>query len=800
MDSVLADAMAHYRRGSTREAELACEKLLADARDNADALMLLAEIHLASGRMASAVDLLTRLTELRPADPATRRRLGGALLALGRPRDAVDVLRAAIAIEPGSTRAHNNLGQALLQLGELGTAIACYETALRLDPGYAIAHNNRGLALTETGDLEGAADAFRRAAALDPTLAMAWVNLAIVHAKLGQLPDALRHYEQALALAPRLFEAWAGRASVLTRLCRFEAALTCFGTALTLRPADAATLASQAFVLLSMERTDAALASADQSLRAQETGVDAHNVRAGALRKLNRHAEALRSLERALELDPGHVAAWCARGLVLHEMGDFEAATASYRKALDQDPNCVQARTRLLASLIPSVPLSQEESMRARGAFAAELAHWENWLGRRDLDEEDALTAAGQQFFYLSYEEESNRAMLERYRGAAAALLERQERFPRVTHTRAASSPRLKLGFVSAQLFDHSVFTAILQGWLHCLDRSRFEIHLFSVGLNQDALTQAARASVDHFESGARPMAEWARAIGERDLDALIYPEIGMNETTLVLASLRLARRQFAAWGHPETSGLPTIDYYLSAELFEPPDAQDHYTERLVRLPNLGVHCRPYAMTPTPVDFTALGIPHDRPVLICPGVPFKYRPQDDWIFVQIARHLERCTFVFFNHEKGALSQMLQARICAAFGEAHLDAAQYLVSIPWQPRPAFFGLLRQADVYLDTIGFSGFNTLMQAVECRLPCVAYEGRFLRGRLGSGILRRLGLTEWVAADREGYVDRAVQLAAGAAHRSQVRDRMRLAEDALYEDVSAVKALSELLLQEST
>jgi predicted Zn-dependent protease len=58
MDSVLADAMAHYRRGSTREAELACEKLLADARDNADVLMLLAEIHLASGRMASAVDLL----------------------------------------------------------------------------------------------------------------------------------------------------------------------------------------------------------------------------------------------------------------------------------------------------------------------------------------------------------------------------------------------------------------------------------------------------------------------------------------------------------------------------------------------------------------------------------------------------------------------------------------------------------------------------------------------------------------------------------------------------------------------
>jgi len=800
MDSVLADAMAHYRRGSTREAELACERLLADARDNADALMLLAEIRLASGRTASAVDLLTRLSELRPADSATRRRLGGALLALGRAGDAVDVLRAAIAMEPGSTRAHNNLGQALLQLGELGAAITSYETALRLDPGYAIGHNNLGLALTETGDLEAAAASFRRAAALDPTLAMALVNLAIVHAKLGQLPDALRNYEQALALAPRLFEAWVGRASVLTQLCRLEAALNCFGTALTLRPADAATLASQAFVLLSLERTDAALASADQSLQVQETSVEGHHVRAGALRKLNRHAEALRSLERVLELDPAHVPAWCARGMVLHEMGDFVDAAAAYRQALVLDPNCVQARTRLLASLIPSVPRSQEQSMSARTAFAAELAHWENGLGRRDLDIEDALTIARQQFFYLSYEEESNRALLERYRGAAADMLERLDWFPRFTPAMAAPSTRVKLGFVSAQVFDHSVFTAILQGWLHCLDRSRFEIHLFSVGLNQDALTHAVRTSVDHFETGPRPTTEWARSIGERGLDALIYPEIGMNETTLVLASLRLARRQFAAWGHPETSGLPTIDYYLSAELFEPPDAQDHYTEHLVRLPNLGVHCRPYAMTPTPVDFTALGIPHDRPVLVCPGVPFKYRPQDDWIFVEIARRLGRCTFVFFNHEKGALSTMLQARISAAFGEAHLNAAQYLVSIPWQPRPAFFGLLRQADVYLDTIGFSGFNTLMQAVECRLPCVTYEGRFLRGRLGSGILRRLGLAEWVAADREGYVDRAVKLAADGGCRSQMRDRMRVAEDSLYADVSAVNALSELLLRVST
>ena len=49
--------------------------------------------------------------------------------------------------------------------------------------------------------------------------------------------------------------------------------------------------------------------------------------------------------------------------------------------------------------------------------------------------------------------------------------------------------------------------------------------------------------------------------------------------------------------------------------------------------------------------------------------------------------------------------------------------------------------------LDTLGFSGFNTAIQAVECGLPVVSREGEFMRGRLGSGILRRMGMEALVA-----------------------------------------------------
>lgn len=765
------------KEGKAHEAELVCEARLAASHQDAEALSLLAQIHLSTGRALSAVDLLRRLTELRPQDAAAQRRLAGALLSTGRPAEAVQALRAAIGVEPGSARAHNNLGQALMQLKRWTEAIASYREALRLDPGYAIAHANLGLALTECDELDQAAESL----------------------------------ERAVSLAPGMAEAWVGRAALLVRQQRFAAALESLDTALELQPGDAAMLTQKASVLLSLERHAEALRCADLALGADENSGRAHNIRAGALRRLGRSFDALESLERALALDPRYVEAWCNRGKILHEIGDDEGAVRSYQRAVELEPNDIQARTRLLARRIPSVPVSEAQAKGARRAFDAELLQFESWLASRTLGIEDALSVAQQQFFYLAYEEESNRPLLERYRAASAARLAGfdlgRSALARRTVRAAASAVaahagerapgRFRVGFVSAHVHDHSVFHAILRGWLECLGRERFELHLFSLGPQHDQASEQARASVDHYESGARPTLDWARAIRNCDLDALIYPELGMDETTLALAALRLAPRQFAAWGHPETSGLPAIDGFLSAELFEPPAAQDHYTERLLRLPRLGVHCEPHDITPSDLDLRAFGIPPGDPVLLCPGVPFKYRPQHDVILAEIARRLGRGTFVFFEHGSANLSRKLQERLTAEFRRAGVDPERHLRMISWQPRAAFFGWLRQADVYLDTIGFSGFNTMMQAVQCHLPCVTHEGRFMRGRLGSGILRRVGLSELVAADTERYIDLAVELAQDAAYCAGIREALGRNAAAAFADAGAVDALARLLLE---
>ena len=73
-----------------------------------------------------------------------------------------------------------------------------------------------------------------------------------------------------------------------------------------------------------------------------------------------------------------------------------------------------------------------------------------------------------------------------------------------------------------------------------------------------------------------------------------------MDPLMTQLAALRLAPIQCVTWGHPVTSGLPTVDYFLSSELMEPKDGQDHYSERLIRLPGIGV-CYAKPVIPRPL-------------------------------------------------------------------------------------------------------------------------------------------------------------------------------------------------------
>jgi predicted O-linked N-acetylglucosamine transferase (SPINDLY family) len=288
----------------------------------------------------------------------------------------------------------------------------------------------------------------------------------------------------------------------------------------------------------------------------------------------------------------------------------------------------------------------------------------------------------------------------------------------------------------------------------------------------------------------------WAKAITEKNINVLLYPEIGMNALTTQLASLRLAPIQLASWGHPETTGLPTIDYYLSAELFENESSQDAYTETLVKLPNLGCYYSRLPVVTAKFNFEAFGIDHNEPILICPGTPYKYAPQNDWILADIARRLGKGKLIFFDHQYN-FTQILKLRLKKVFNEANLALGDYVVFIPWLKPGEFYGLMKCADVYLDTIGFSGFNSAMQAVDCALPIVTRECNFMRGNFASGILKKMAIPELIAKTDIAYVELAVRLVQDRLYRNQIENRIIQTRDILYDDIESICAFENFLLR---
>lgn len=767
----VAQAVELWRSGLRQQAERMCELLARDdakAGDGArpaqaDALSLLAEIYNMTKRGSEELASLRRLVRLKPQDAAVWRRLGNAALARGEWAEAVSSYQHSLRIEPANPRGHNNLGQALMRLNRRTEALASYRRATQLAPDYVPAHYNLGIALQEEGEREAALASYERALMLDPNNAPVLTSASNLLTQLQRPMKSLAYRERALRCEPQNPDAQNNRASALNALGRYPEALVCCQQALALRPEFPEAFAGQAI----------------------------------ALRELYRYEEARAACERALELRPDYMTALCTLAEVLNAMGEQQAAGEYLRRILELEPDRADARMMAAVSRVPILPLDASEVSSSRVVFAEQFAAFAEWVGQNPVDELSLVGASTP--FYLAYQDSSNRELLVRHGTLCCELMSRWQRrqVPTRPHVGACTVRKARVAVISAHIRDHSVYRALVKGWIEQLDRSHFEVGVIHLGSDRDAETTHAQARADFFIEGARSLGQWVETIQSLDLDVLIFPEIGMNAMTLQLASLRLARLQLAAWGHPETTGLPTIDYYLSAQYFEPPHAQDHYSERLVPLPGVGCYYQPYEECPSAVDLDRLGIDADRPILLCPGMPFKYAPQYDNVLAAIARRLQRCQLVFFEAPVPRLTQRLRERVATVFRANDLDPDACLVSVPWQPRAAFFGLMQRADVLLDSVGFSGFNTIMQAFETGLPLVAFEGRFMRGRFGSGLMRAAALPDLVATTTDEYIELAVRLATDAAFRGEVRTRMQVGKERLFRDRAAIDGLAEFLTE---
>jgi len=674
----------------------------------------------------------------------------------------------ALQLNPDEPLAHYASGDLAEQAGDVVAAIESFERAVALQPSFVNAHQRLGIMYGERGETKRAADAFARVVAVDPTNARGFNNLGNALRSLGRNAEALAAFERAVALRPD-YELAIANVAVMWR--------------------DAGEI----------ERAERLLHSAIERRRDKPPLRAILVMLAGLLRERGALDEALPLYEQAIAMAPAASAGeWFNLGRVYAEQDELERACDAYRRSYDLDR--LDLRGALASRL--SLPMVYESGAHvgdARAAFARGLdglhAIADSLVA--GLNPDQVLDGLRWTNFFLAYQGADDRALQASYANFAARLVDTGAPQWRTDIGRRAGDRKLRVGFASA-FFHVGTAGRYFRSWLTDLDRERFDVYVYHLYPGLDDIAREISERADRFVefggSRARPSVI-ARVIREDALDVLVYPELGMEHTSFALAALRLAPRQLAAWGHPVTSGHSTIDAFITCDAMEPPEAERHYVERLLRLPGIGTNYRRPAL-PEPAARARFGLPEDRVLLLCPQSLFKVHPDNDDLFARVLAANPRATLVMFDGRHPRVTDRFMRRMSSALDRRGVSAGERMIVLPAMPHDDYLRVNLACDAMLDTLHWSGGNTTLDALACGLPVVTLLGAFMRGRQSAAMLRIVGADELIADDGNRYVSITTRLVEDLAWRKEISERLRAARGALFDRREPVRALADLLV----
>ena len=760
ISEAIISAFQFYQTGNLSQAEWICQQILQQQPNSTEALDLLA-------RMAHQV---------------------------GKLEEAIAYYQQLIALLPDYAEAYYNRGSVLHSLGQLVEAIADYQQAIRLQPDYTEAHYNLGYALHQQGNLSAAIEHYQQAIALNPNNPEAHANLAHILQHQGQIEAAITHYQQAIAIKPDVPEIFYNLGNLLRKKKQLNAAIIQYQWAIALNPNYIDAHLQLGASLHALGNYEEAIACYQKALALEPNLLDTYLKLGWALMHLSRFEEATDCYHQALILNPEHPEVYQKLALALASQNQLEEAITYFQKSLQLKPNFVEAywQSHLL---LPILYDTQEQIQSWRQRFCRGLNHL---IQQSDFNTAEGIRqilaglTASATTFLLSYQGFNDRGIQRKYGTLVHRLM--AAIYPQWTiplpMPQLSHQGKIRVGYISAYFRTHTVASLTL-GWLKNCDKQKFEIYSYYIGSKADLTTEDFRSYSDknyHCYGNLNTLCE--QVIADK-IHILVFTDIGMDSLTTYIAGLRLAPLQCMTWGHPVTSGLPTIDYFLSSDLMEPQNAQSHYCEKLVRLPNIGLCYQKPDVPELTKSRSRLNLREDAIIYLCCQSLFKYLPQFDAIFAQIAQRVPQAQFAFISHPVAAITAQFRTRLSRAFASLKLNYEDYCVILPRLERIDYLNLNLVSNIFLDTFYWSGGNTTLEAIACGLPIVTCPGELMRGRHSYGILKMMGVTETIAQDEIEYVEIAVRLGIDTNWRQEIVQKIYGRRRWLYDDKTCVTAL---------
>jgi len=502
---------------------------------------------------------------------------------------------------------------------------------------------------------------------------------------------------------------------------------------------------------------------------------------AGCLVELGRQEEAIPLYRRAIDLEPKRISILRDLAICYQRLDRLDEASATLQALIQADPEnggAVLFDALLLKSIIPHPEYPEQIRQRIQEKLQA--------FDASGLSITDPMSLPAN-YFFLSYHGLCNKQIHEKiaesYLRATPSL---SWRAPHLDAPRNAG--RIRIGIASSFLYNHSIGHTT-RGLVEMLDRSRFEVIVIHLGNPpSDEIAKAINAAADrvvHVPYGDLQNAR--ECIAALSLDILFWQDIGMEPFSYFLAFARLSPVQLTSFGHPDTTGIPNVDYFLSSSLYETAAEQHDYAEKLILVPNAGTlsyYHRP--VTPPAASRQDLGLPDEAHVYLCPQTLFKLHPDMDELFLEIVRLDAKAIIVLIAPSQTHMASQIEQRL-----QKHAaDLAGRVRFIKRLSYKKYLQLLQSADVILDTLHFNGQNTSLEGLAVGTPVVTMPGRLQRARHTYGMYRAMNFMELIAKDKTDFAAKAVAVVCDADFRTHCRASIAQLSGQLYQNQAFVSA----------
>ena len=595
-------------------------------------------------------------------------------------------------------------------------------------------------------------DLYQQVLALNPEHVEAIYQSAFILHNAGHYDGAMEFYQRAIRTDPNYVDSYIMLSALLESRNNFIDAVKIAELAVQVAPHEA--------------RTHATLVS--RNLRFQQ----AHLVPD--------------YLEKILPNFPNDVELHQFYAIALKADNRLEEADAAYA-ALCKKFRVPASFRMIYETYMPRFYLSVDEIDAVRAAFSASIERFS-----KEKPSINLLMLSNHPLFALAFHNRDNKELLQSY--TRMLRLCAPELNYVASHCKAPLSlvdGTIRVGFISKHMHDHSVGNCYRSAMIHLSRLPEFEVTFFNIANVMDEKIQEIIAAGIPIVSLPKNISAAHKVVADKKLDLIIYPDIGMDATTHYMAMARLAPHQACFQGHPETTGIDTIDYVISSRSYEPPHADENYTERL--LCNSGIDTvfkRPVAPERW-LSRAELGLPEGKKLYICPMAIQKIHPDFDAVLADILTHDPHATIVLFNDFMQQISSnLLQKRILEKCDK------ERVVFLNWQPREVLFSILHEADAILDTVYFGGGTTAQYAFAFGLPIVTMPGNYARGRVVLSYYSIMGIADAPLADSlEDYAIAAVKLANDEAYHARLCDEITAKNHLLFEAESYGSGAGQLI-----